>query len=598
MTTLQRIPPSPKVMNDLYLEYLHDNPGIPFAEFLEQKGLVNHSHEHPGMDDSLRLPLGLATAAPLPQLIDIPRLPVRGAVKVKVLLVDFADRAGALPAAHYEELLFSQGSLPTGSMREYYSEVSRGAIDITGSVHGWLRLPQPYAFYTNNASGTGGYPGNAQKMAEDAVQTALASGVTFEASLDVLHEGQVTALFIIHAGVGAETIGNTPEGRREIWSHKWAMQQPVTVAPGLVASTYLTVPHDCRIGVCAHELGHLVMQWEDFYDINGQWSGTGFWDLMASGSWGAGGVRPTHPIGLHKLQHGWVEALDVTTTVQQLTLPPVEASGQVVKVVSPAYRDGQYLILENRANIGFDKELPGEGLLVWRIDEAGIMTNVAAPGALLIQADGLHQLENSNLINQGDDGDPFPGLADTRQLDDDGNISTSFPAGPSGVTLTNIAWDLTSKTVTLDILFENAPPLPEPMTPGLIVKVDIRGRGIESYTENQLAGCKYPFLQVERFSVQFNQAISDLGLEYHAVLGNNADTGFVAGGAFCGQEGERIIGFAVRLTGAQANRYTVTYRGKFGIQKPTEWVSDGTLCAPRGGRRYGLKGLYVKIEKR
>ena len=56
------------------------------------------------------------------------------------------------------------------------------------------------------------------------------------------------------AGIGAEETGD----RGDVWSHKWAIPGGVEVAPGLRASTYLTVPEDCRVGVCAHEWGHLA----------------------------------------------------------------------------------------------------------------------------------------------------------------------------------------------------------------------------------------------------------------------------------------------------------------------------------------------------
>ena len=87
-----------------------------------------------------------------------------------------------------------------------YTEVALGKVDITGSVHGWLRMPQPYNFYTNKNSGTDedDYPNNAQRLAEDAVAEALNQNVPFESDLDKLGQGVVTALFIVHAGRGAE----------------------------------------------------------------------------------------------------------------------------------------------------------------------------------------------------------------------------------------------------------------------------------------------------------------------------------------------------------------------------------------------------------
>jgi hypothetical protein len=225
------------------------------------------------------------------------------------------------------------------------------------------------------------------------------------------------------------------------------MQNPVEVTTGLIASIYLMVPHDCKVGVCAHELGHLAFQWQDFYDPNysedgKEWDGSGAWDLMAGGSWNGDGTRPAHPAGLHKVQHGWIETLTVKKS-ESLTIEPYTAqTGKIYKIVSPKFKKTQYLLLENRKKCGFDYNLPGEGLLVWRIDEKGEMEAPDRPGMLLVQADGQHSLEQPNDWNEGDAGDPFPGVTNCTQLTDTGTISTSFPdSGHSGINLNNIRKD-------------------------------------------------------------------------------------------------------------------------------------------------------------
>ena len=53
-------------------------------------------------------------------------------------------------------------------------------------------------------------------MAEDAVRTALDAGITFEPELDKLGQGIITALFLVHAGRGAETL-STPVGNWPTW---------------------------------------------------------------------------------------------------------------------------------------------------------------------------------------------------------------------------------------------------------------------------------------------------------------------------------------------------------------------------------------------
>lgn len=68
-----------------------------------------------------------------------------------MLLVDFRDQPGSLAPSHYESMLFSKGTFPTGSLRDYFAEVSLGKVDVTGTVHGWLRLPELYADYAGGA---------------------------------------------------------------------------------------------------------------------------------------------------------------------------------------------------------------------------------------------------------------------------------------------------------------------------------------------------------------------------------------------------------------------------------------------------------------
>ena len=161
-----------------------------FKQFLVSIGFTDPAADTLGMDDAARFRRGPAG----PQLIEIPSHPVTGNLQVKVLLVDFPDRQGSVPPQHYADMLFSSGIYPTGSMRDFYKEISLGKVDVNGSVHGWLRMPKPYSYYTNNQSGlkAASYPHNAQRMAEDAVSAALQQGIQFGADLDKLNQGIVT----------------------------------------------------------------------------------------------------------------------------------------------------------------------------------------------------------------------------------------------------------------------------------------------------------------------------------------------------------------------------------------------------------------------
>jgi immune inhibitor A len=433
-------------MSSLYMEFRrHAKKGESFGKYLESIGFVDPSVEVNGMDDQV---LAQPAADGGLELIAIPHTKVDGQLRVIVLLVDFDDRPGHTEVGHYEDLLFSRNTHPTGSMADFYAEVSNGKVDIVGSVHGWLRMPETYEYYVNNASGTGlhDYPRNCKRLAEDAAKVAIKKGVKFPSDLDKLGRDFVTAFFIVHAGRGAEYLNTKQAQKKDIWSHKWTVANPVNVGPNLAVTTYLTVPQDCVVGVCAHELGHLAFQWQDFYDPNYDddgkfWNGTGDWDLMASGSHNYGGAIPAHPAALHKVQHGWVPVQELTSSGDVVLKPSTEPGGRVCKIVSPAFADGQYLLLENRRRRGFDKHIPGEGLLVWRVDESMEMYAPATPGMQLVQADGRQELESPTANNQGDDGDPFPGSEVVTELKDTGKASTSFPGKKSGVRLSNIQVD-------------------------------------------------------------------------------------------------------------------------------------------------------------
>ena len=467
MERIRLVPPSPEVMASLFEEYLREgrDQGMTFTQYLEFIGYTNPAGDLHGMDDGARF----ARATEGPELISVPAQSVQGRLRIIVLLIDFADREGDLPESHYRDLLFSKNSHPTGSLRDYYKEVSLDKVDVTGSIHGWFRMPQTYAFYTNGESGTkwNSYPRNAPRMAEDAVQAALDNGVTFEPELDLLGQGVITALFIVHAGLGAEVLSPSIRGNH-IWSHKWNLRSPIGVADNLLATVYLTVPHDAKLGVCAHELGHLAFQWEDFYDPNyaedgKEWDGSGNWDLMAGGSYNGQSRFPAHPVALHKAQHNWIEVEEIRRS-QSLTLEPFTAtSGKTVKLVNSSFTPGQYLILENRTRFGFDTHLPGEGLLVWRVDEFKEMFAPDRPALQLVQADGRHELETVGDNNAGDRGDPFPGLTDRTELRDTGNISTSFPGGDnSGIVLKRIQRDPATGIITLDVEFDGIPVSDQP----------------------------------------------------------------------------------------------------------------------------------------
>lgn len=333
------------------------------------------------------------------------RSPLAGVVRVIVVLVNFSDKqmSAAHSPAHFNDLFFSQGVIPTKSVREYYKDVTHGIIDIQGQVVGPFQMPQTLAAYAHGASGMGAALPNARTMARDAL-TAADPVVNF-APFDNDGNGFVDAFIVIHAGAGAEVSGGTGD----IWSHKWVLDGGAKTVDGTKVFGYLTVPEDSNIGVCCHELGHLLFGFPDLYDTDGTSEGIGNHCLMAAGSWGGGGNTPVHPCAWCKVNQGWASATNVMTNGVK-SIEDVKSSHNVLRLWKDGAAGTEYYLVENRQKTGFDASLPGAGLLIWHIDEAqGGNTDENHYKVALMQADGKKDLEHNS--NRGDAGDAYPGTS-------------------------------------------------------------------------------------------------------------------------------------------------------------------------------------------
>ena len=372
-----------------------------------------------GFNDGLNIPgteLPLGAPPSVARAVVLKRAPAKKrTMRVIVVLVEFSDKPLAAGRKQYfEDLFFSTGKIATGSVKEYYADVTGKKIAIAGKVAGPYLLPKSLAQYAGGGSGIDNPLPNARTMARDAAILADAD-IDF-AKYDNDGDGFADAYVVVHAGSGAEETGS----RNDIWSHKWVLSGGELPVDGSKVYSYLTVPEDAKLGVCAHELGHLLFGFPDLYDTDGDAEGVGNWCLMGGGSWNGNGHTPSHPSAWCKAKQNWAKIVNVTSNGTR-TLGSVQKGRKLWRLWNGGANSQEYFLAEYRPKIGYDKELPGAGLLVWHIDDSiDDNSNQTHPKVALLQADGLKHLESA--ANRGDGGDPFPGTSGNINL-----TATSIP---------------------------------------------------------------------------------------------------------------------------------------------------------------------------
>jgi immune inhibitor A len=366
--------------------------------------------------------------------------------KILLILVEFTDNPadqGNHPQSAYDDLMFSTGVLSTGSLLEYYLEISYGQFAPAGSVTVWITAPHSYSYYADGSWGTGDYPNNSQGLLEDCVNI-LDPMIDFS-EYDANDDGYVESLFLVHAGPGAEETGNS----NDIWSHAWYYEAETN--DGVFTGRYSTEPEETldeqliEIGVFCHEYGH-VLGLPDLYDYDGSSEGIGVYCLMAGGSWGAlpgNPERPTHMCAEMKRRLDWMSPIEITGNLVDLVIPPAASNAVCYRVNHPT-TPSEYFLIENRAKIGFDSLFRGDGgLAIWHVDEWGSQQDEDHRYVTLEQADGSSDLERRSGLgnrhprtNRGDAGDLYPGAASNERF--------SFSTNPN-----SISYDLSSDLVTI-----------------------------------------------------------------------------------------------------------------------------------------------------
>lgn len=352
-----------------------------------------------------------------PGLFDRVNFPSTGDRKVLVVLVEYQDvKFGVKDPATYYNNFFNQKGFSednaTGSVRDFYDASSNGQFRPTFDVYGPITLANNMAYY-------GAHSGTSQDIrpGEMAIEACnqLDAQINF-ADYDTNNDGIIDNVIIYYAGRGEATGG--PE--ESVWPHQGSTSGTYD---GKKLSRYACMNEmlannvPAGIGTFVHEFGHVLGLpdiYATIYPTPAPFT-PGEWDTMDQGSYNNDGRTPALYTSFERYALGWVEPTEINGTLNA-TLKPLADSNEcyIIKTQSA----NEYFILENRQQKGWDKYIPGHGMLIWHIDylrtiwDRNSCSNNANHQYVDIE-------EADNLKTEATrDGDPFPGSANVTSFGD------------------------------------------------------------------------------------------------------------------------------------------------------------------------------------
>lgn len=348
--------------------------------------------------------------------------PYTGQQRGLVILVSFSDLDFTVsePNASYRRFFnesgYREGGM-TGSVHDYFLAQSYGQFDLTFDVYGPVKIPRPYSYYGRNTDD------NKDVNVKDMVTASLQQ---MDSQIDYTRydwdgDGEVDQVFFIYAGYG-EAQG-APENT--IWPHESTIAGQGLTLDGVRLGTY-GCSSELRgssgnqmdgVGTACHEFTH-CLGIMDMYDTqyNGGY-GMASWDLMASGSYNDYSRTPAGYTAYERWACGWLEPKELTDMTYVRDMAPVTDAPEAYVLYNEKNRN-EYYLLENRQLTGWDKALPGHGMLVVHVDydEATwrgntINVNPTHQRVTVVPADN-----NTTGDYAGMAGDPYPGTTGNHSL--------------------------------------------------------------------------------------------------------------------------------------------------------------------------------------
>ena len=360
--------------------------------------------------------------------------PLNIAPRGLVILVNFTDVAFETSKAEMDSMLTGKNYTrdysytyrgktynvtSEGSARKYFEDASFGQYNPQLDVVGPVTVSNNMKYYgANNSAGSDKYPEimikEACELVNDSVDFSL---------YDNNKDGYVDFVYVIYAGYGEADGADA----NTIWPHAWYLYSAAgkrCEVDGKVVDLYAcgnemdnhTKDHT-GIGTFCHEFSH-VLGLPDLYTTEGQTHKTlGEWSILDYGPYNNEGNTPPMYSAYERFFMGWLTP-ELIIDSANIVLEELNGSQHALLISETDQHNligndpnpTKFYLLENRQQEGWDKYLPGHGLMLTYVQysskkwaENTVNNNAKSMGVDLIEADG-----KAPDYNQGKETDLFP----------------------------------------------------------------------------------------------------------------------------------------------------------------------------------------------
>jgi M6 family metalloprotease-like protein len=319
---------------------------------------------------------------------DAPRI---GSINNLVVFIRFKNESEFTDSTAYYNRLFNDSTSSANSMINYFREVSYNQLSIrsffypisgtvfvvsfqdTAHTRGYF---QTYNATTNPIGYQGGNNGTQRTNREHALlrdaSNYIASQVPVGLNLDGDNDGRVdNVCFNIYGSPGAWS--------DLLWPHRWSLYSLTVNINGKRVYDYnfqlQTSLKSSGVGVLCHEMFHSLGSPDLYHYTSNGIAPVYRWDVMENN------LNPPQHMGAYmKYRYGtWISSIPIISAPGTYTLNPLTSSTNNCYRINSTGPANEFYVLEYRKrNTLFENGIPGDGLLVYRINNS-VSGNASGP---------------------------------------------------------------------------------------------------------------------------------------------------------------------------------------------------------------------------